>query len=63
MAEVKTIKIDVDTKQAVNAMSAAEGVSKAVVPPLGMLIAVTAEPPPAGIFINGTLLIIGLKSK
>jgi hypothetical protein len=44
-------------------MSAAEGVSKAVIPPFGMLIAVTAEPPPAGIFINGTLLIIGLKSK
>jgi hypothetical protein len=37
-------------------MSAAEGVSKAVIPPLGMLIAVTAEPPDAGILINGTFV-------
>jgi hypothetical protein len=44
-------------------MSEAEGVSNAVIPPFGMLIAVDAEPPDAGIFMNGTLLIIGLKSK
>jgi hypothetical protein len=44
-------------------ISELDGINNALVDPLGKLIAVTADPPEAGIVINGTLLIIGLKSK